>query len=237
MKIGIIQTRGLGDIIIAAPIAQYYIDRGFEVYWPIDSAFIDSCQHAFPSIKFIPINKEKTGNNTADYFFNEPNESLKLLNCEIIICLYSHLTGFDFNQGRLPDSISFDAYKYAVAKVPFREKWRLKLRRNFQSEGKLFEMLNLKPNERYAVIHDEGSVHKANMDEIIPSDLRPIKVKEITKNFLDWIGVLENAESLYLVNSVYSNLADQLNFNNKKFLYMHTNAQWTPVLINDWNYI
>ena len=34
-KLGIIQTRGLGDIHIALPIAFFYKKKGFEIYWPI----------------------------------------------------------------------------------------------------------------------------------------------------------------------------------------------------------
>lgn len=237
MKIGIIQTRGLGDIVIAAPIAMYYIERGCEVYWPIDSDFVESFKYAFPKISFLSVDKKITGENSADYFLHYPQRILESINCDVKICLYSHLTGIEFNQGRLQNSVSFDSYKYAIANVPFREKWNLKIKRNPVRESRIFDLLNLDPSEKYAVIHDQGSVHKADLDELVPSTLKTIKLSQITNNFLDWISVLENADSLYLVNSVYSNLADQLNLKNEKFLYMHTEAQWTPVLINNWKYI
>jgi hypothetical protein len=47
MKIGIVQTRGLGDVVIAVPLAMWYADRGCEVLWPIDSEFIASFAFAF----------------------------------------------------------------------------------------------------------------------------------------------------------------------------------------------
>lgn len=237
MKIGIIQTRGLGDIIIAAPIADYYISRGCTVYWPIDSDFIEAFQYAFPRINFIPIDQSITGKLTADYFYNEPSKQLKDLNCDAILCLYSFLTGFDFGYGNLKDAISFDAYKYAIAKVPFSEKWKIKIRRNAIREGQLFKTLNLNPNEIYSVIHDQGSVYSANLDDFTPKEIRKIKIEPITENFLDWLGVLENADSFYVINSVYSNLIEQLNFPGKKHFFTQTTAAWTPVLINDWSYI
>lgn len=237
MKIGIIQTRGLGDIVIAAPIAMYYIERGCDIYWPIDSDFVDSFEYAFPKINFIPVYKNETGINTSDYFYTRPKEILQNISCNATLCLYSHLTGFDFGQGKLSDAISFDAYKYAIAKVPFSEKWKLKIKRNPLREAKLFEVLNLNPNENYAVIHDQGSVHNANMDNLITPGTRNIKISAITNNFLDWLGVIENSDSAYLVNSVYSNLVEQMNMDIKKFLYIHTTSQWTPVFVNNWTYI
>ena len=42
MKIGIIQSRGLGDIVIALPIALHYHKLGYEVHWPICEEFISN---------------------------------------------------------------------------------------------------------------------------------------------------------------------------------------------------
>lgn len=89
MRIGLIQTRGLGDIVIAVPIAMYYINRGHEVYWPIQDSFVNSFKYAFPKINFIPIDTNLTGINTADYFYEKPNIILKNLSCDEIICLRS----------------------------------------------------------------------------------------------------------------------------------------------------
>lgn len=46
MRIGLVQTRGIGDIIIALPIAQSFVNDGHEVFWPIDSRFVSSFQAA-----------------------------------------------------------------------------------------------------------------------------------------------------------------------------------------------
>jgi len=37
MQIGLIQTRGIGDIIIALPIADFFTAKGYKVTWPIDA--------------------------------------------------------------------------------------------------------------------------------------------------------------------------------------------------------
>jgi hypothetical protein len=237
MKIGIIQTRGLGDIVIAAPIAMYYIERGCEVYWPIDSDFLKPFSYAFPKIKFIGVDKKITGSNTADFFYNTPLKLLNDIECKQIICLYSYLTGFNFGNEKIANCISFDSYKYAVSNVPFIEKWNLNIKRNPIEESNLFDRINLLPSENYIVIHDQGSVHTADFSAIIPNGVKTIIIKPITENVLDWLGVIEHAQSVYVVNSVYSNLIDQMNFKMEKFLHANTEPKWTPIFLNKWTYI
>jgi hypothetical protein len=236
MKLGIIQTRGLGDIVIAAPIAMYYISRGCEVYWPIDSDFIPSFSCAFPKIKFIPIDKSTTGCSTINYFYNAPLEELKRLNCDSIICLYSHLGDFDLGQRKLQASFNFDAYKYAVAKVPFREKWNFHPKRNLISEAKLFELLDLNPAEKYIIVHEEGSDFKMSICSFLSDkNIRIVQVRPITNNIFDWIGVIENCSQAYMIDSVYANIIEQLNLKIEKTFFTRSQSNFTPTLINQWN--
>ncbi len=93
MRLGLIQTRGLGDIVIAAPIAQYYIDRGHEVFWPVDHYFYPSVEAAFPEINFIQLDKSLTASGSRGYFLDEPLHQLQMRHCDPIIPLYSYLSG------------------------------------------------------------------------------------------------------------------------------------------------
>ena len=52
--LGLEQTRGIGDIIIALPIAKWYHDRGVKVYWPIDERFFGSFNRAVDYVEFLP---------------------------------------------------------------------------------------------------------------------------------------------------------------------------------------
>jgi len=238
MKLGIIQTRGLGDIVIAAPIAMYYIERGCEVYWPIDSEFIEAFQYAFPKINFLPINSHDTKKGTAEYFYESPIKELNKVGCDTNICLYSHLTGFDLGNERLKNSLSFDAYKYALAKVPFNEKWNLKIKRNPIREGRIFEILNLDPTEKFDLIHCTGSNFHVNpADFTTRNDIRKIVIEPLTSNPFDWLGVIENANALYFIDSIYSNLVEQLNLKVEKSFYLRSDAIFTPCLRNHWKYI
>ena len=238
MKIGIIQTRGLGDIIIAIPIAMYYINRGCTIHWPIDSTFIESFKDSFPEINFIPVNVNLTGNGTAAYFYSKPLEELLNIKCDSILCLYSHLSGLEVANPRMSHSLSFDAYKYAVSKVPFQEKWTFHPRRNVVREALLFPKLTLDPTEKYTIIHNQCSAYTHELDQsYYDSSTKNIFITPITDNIFDWIGVLERCHNAILIDSVYANLVEQLNLKvSKKFIFRSATA-FTPILLNHWEFI
>lgn len=237
MKIGIIQTRGLGDIIIAAPIAMFYVNQGAQVHWPIDSNFATQFQEAFPRINFIPIDPLVTGDKTADYFYNTPLEILNSLGCEKIFPLYSSLTGFDFANSRFQSTMTFDAYKYAVANVPFLEKWNFHPRRNLKREAQLIERLQIAQDEPYVVFHDQGSDFTAPIEQYVRSlDCRAIRIEPISSSIFDWLGVLENCRSAFVVDSCYANMIEQLNLPIEKSLYLRSPLPFTPIFKNKWTF-
>jgi hypothetical protein len=238
MKLGIIQTRGLGDIVIAAPIAMYYIERGYEVYWPIDSEFIPSFKDTFPKIKFIAIDKSLTGNSTAEYFYYSPLEELKKIRCDSIICLYSHLSGFDFGNSRLENSLTFDAYKYAVSGVPFSEKWNFNPKRNFSREKSLFELLKINSSEKFNLVQNAGSNFHVDLTHHIKNQsIRTIRIEPLSENIFDWLGLIERCEAGYFVDSVYSNIIEQMNLNIKKTLFLRSETKFTPVMKSNWSFL
>ena len=86
-KIGIIQSRGLGDIVIALPIAKFYRDQGWEVYWPICEEFVSNFTHTVPWVKWIPIPTD-----SGSFFYDQPMQRLNELGVENAIYLYQALT-------------------------------------------------------------------------------------------------------------------------------------------------
>src|SRR5438477_872268 len=148
-KVGLIQSRGIGDIIIALPIAQDFLDRGFEVFWPIDQALLDIFQPAEPAVHFIGVARGKGFN------FEEPKRALVERGCERIICLLNYLEGHYVHDERLSRSLKFDEYKYAIAGVRFGRKWELRLVRN-RERAALMQRLNIS-TDKYIVTHTVGS--------------------------------------------------------------------------------
>lgn len=236
MKIGLIQTRGIGDIIIAAPIAQYFINQGHDVFWPVDSRFFLSVQTAFPEIQFVPICVDEVGDASLAYFVTQPFAKLTSIGCNTIYTLYSFLSGLNIVEPKLAKSLKFDEYKYAITGVPFNQKWNLVVNRSREREQALFDQLGI--SGEYLVLHDQGSNFK--LDIQLPDDMlrayQVVKVSELTDNPFDWIGVIERARALVCVDSCFANLAEQLDLCAHKYLFLRSAIQTTPVFKNNWQF-
>jgi len=54
-NLGIIQPGRLGDIIICLPIAKFYNEQGYKVYWPIFENYIPIFSEAIDYVHFLPV--------------------------------------------------------------------------------------------------------------------------------------------------------------------------------------
>lgn len=238
MKLGLIQTRGIGDIVIALPAAQALIAAGNEIYWPIDESWIPDFAEAEPAVHWLPVTAAA---HTQDYFLHQPRQLLATAGCDRQIVLYSYLTGLTVENERAAASLKFDEYKYAVCGVPFMSKWQLRLARNAEREDALREDLGL--SQPYAVIHLEGSNTKAQIEpsrlEILCHGLTRIEIAPGTARLLDWLGVIDGAACIIMIDSVFSNLVEQLGLapQAKKYLVLRSPALFTPVYARGWQFL
>jgi len=233
-KLGIIQTRGLGDIIITLPIAKHYHREGWEILWPIVDAWAEQMTESVPWIKWIPLQPDQ-----GDFFYNTPLARLKNFKCDEILPLYQALTGEKFHEEVYFQHTKFDQYKYLKAGVPFHEKWRLAecITRDTQREQTLYDRLVTNPN--YVVVHLEGSDHKAAWDpSMVPQDWQIIEITpNITNNIFDWLMILEKAQSLIMVDSVFANIVDQMSIGDDRYFIPRSHIGLTPVQGNHWTWI
>lgn len=169
-RMGIIQSRGLGDIVISLPIAHWWHRKGWDIYWPICSEFISHFRDTVPWVTWLPVTTDR-----GSFFYDQPLKALEPYNCDEIIPLYQALTGHpEFSNELYFQHTKFDQYKYIRAGVPFLEKWTLSqcITRNPEREGALYTRLIKNP--RYALVHLEGSDHRAAFDPgIIPLTGQP----------------------------------------------------------------
>ena len=230
-RIGLIQTRGIGDILIALPIADHYSEQGCEVVWPIDERFFPIFQRAKPEIIFLPV-AEGPG-----YFYDDPRRMLREAGCDAVACLYSYLSSAKVHDERLASSLKFDEYKYAIAGVPFARKWTLRYERDTAREEALYERLGI--DGPFICLHEEGSDVRLQLDlpEEITRGHRVIRMDALTDDFLDWRLTLERAAKLVLIDSSFSNLVEGLNLPNEKYLVVRSSRQFTPVYRNGWRFI
>jgi hypothetical protein len=230
-KLGLVQSCGIGDIIIALPIAKFYHDRGVEVYWPIDERFLPSFRDAVDYVTFIPFPFKPN----ADGFINTPLKLLNAVSCDRIVTLYSYIANTAINNKTFYACLKFDEYKYAIAGVPFAEKWNLAIKRNPKREQALFDAVVKNPD--YVVVHKQGS--NARRDVIVPArckDHQRIEIDERTDCIFDWLMVLEKARFLLLIDSCFSNLVEQLEIKVEKQFVLRSDVHFTPVLLGDWSF-
>jgi len=234
-RIGFIQTRGIGDIIIALPIADYYIEKGWEVVWPIDAHFVPMFTRAKPEIEFHSVDVPTS--RPTEFFVNEPVRILVEAGCDRIVNLYSHFGGLNIVDTRLSSALKFDEYKYAIAGVPFERKWQLKYERDLSREAALFESLKIEGD--YVCVHDQGSTMTEPI-EIAPAltqGLGVIRISQLTDSIFDWRLTLERARKLIMVDSCYANLIEQLNLENEKAVFLQWPVTSTPVFANEWRFL
>jgi hypothetical protein len=234
-RLGIIQSRGLGDILIALPIARHYHDEGWEIIWPICQQFVEAVEAYVPWVKWVPVPTDPRGS----FFYDVPMERLKNFKCDEILPLYQALTGHpEFSDELYFQLTSFDQYKYIRASVPFHKKWTLAncITRDLVREQRLYDEVITNPN--YAVVHLEGSDHKANFDpSIIPADWQTVYITDRTRSIFDWITILEGAQSIVCVDSCIANMVDQLNMPNELYFIPRSHIGLTPVQGQHWTWV
>lgn len=233
-KLGIVQSRGLGDIVIALPIADHYRKLGWDVHWPICREFISHFKDTVPWVNWHPVTTDP-----GSFFLEQPLKLFDtLIHPDETLILYQALTGQKFHEELYFQHTKFDQYKYIRAGVPFINKWQLRdcITRNPQREQELYKQVV--KQEKYCVVHLDGSDHRAQFDpKIIPQDWQTIYIEPLTDCLFDWLKVIEGAESLVLVDSVYANLVDQLGVTTDKYFIPRSHIGLTPVLGMDWTWI
>ena len=233
-RLGIIQSRGLGDIIIALPIAGHYHDQGWEVIWPVLESFVPTLKDNIPWVKWVPVPYDAPGR----YFYDVPADRLKNFKCGEILPLYQHLTGHDFAKEKYFQYTKFDQYKYIRAGIPFLKKWDLAryITRDPVREQALYDQLVTNPE--YVVVHRRGSDFEAEVDlSIVPPEWQIIEISEQTGCIFDWLTILERAQSLILVDSVFANLVDQLGIGEDLYFIQRSHIGLTPVQGQDWTWL
>jgi len=232
-KLGLIQSRGLGDVVIALPIARYYHDQGWDVYWPICEEFIPNFKDTVPWVRWVPVTTDH-----GPFFYDVPMQRLRNLGCDEIICLYQALTGHNFHDEKYFQYTKFDQYKYIQAGVPFLNKWQLAdcITRNPDREQALYDRVITNPN--YVVLHLEGSDARAEFDTTsVPADWQQVEIQPHTDCIFDWLKIIEGAQSVVMIDSVYANIVDQMALGEDRYFIQRSHIGLTPVQGQHWNWI
>lgn len=241
MKRGIIQSRGLGDIVIALPIAKHYHDQGDEIIWPVCEEFVASFATVAPWVTWVGVKTDPQGL----FFLDTPLQVFDQMGVDrdAALYLYQYLNSSpERTDPELFSILKFDQYKYQTAGVPFYKKWDLVdcIQRDPARERALLDSLAIEGP--YVLTHLEGSSHRAGVDlswisEEYPA-ARVVEITALTDNIWDWLALIEGAAAVICVDSVYANMIDQLRVQGPD-LYWIRRSGWdlTPVLMGDWTWV
>ena len=240
-KVGIIQSRGLGDIIIALPIARHYYKEGYEVYWPVCEPFYSQMRAVAPWVGWISVPVDAGG----DFFYVNPKQQLDALGIleEDQLWLYQYLSSHPHKTNEsLFAMMKFDQYKYANVGLPFGLKWTLSecITRNPAVEDRLYNEQVV--GGRYMVYQSVASDLEYPIDlEVIDPDVQRIELREIQGySVFDWLKIIEGAETCILIDSVFANLIDQLKIEGPDLYYIrkwNRRVDGNPVLLGPWTFV
>jgi hypothetical protein len=230
-KIGIIQPGRLGDIVILLPAAKYLHDQGFEVVWPIFREYVSMFSEVVNYVKFIPVsnNVYTCVNEAYAYFVANGIQNIKDVAATFpgSECTEEYVKCGD---GLLDEK--FDQFKYRLLDVPFDQKWNLTILRNENAEDELYnKYVTTAPYVVTALKHSKGRIN-VNLD----TNGRSVVEVNDHHNIFHWLKILKNADVLALAESSLSNIVEQLNLPNKKFLFRKPDGR-LPVLRNNWTII
>ena len=225
-RLGIIQPGRLGDIIICLPIAKWYADRGYEIFWPVHHSYLNSFKGYVDYVNFIGIGSLDC---------NEARKECIPLCNTIIDLSITFPNSHPHNDSvfyQLRQSMSFDQIKYGLANVPFEEKWKLVFQRNLEAEQNLENQISPVP-DIFTLVHTKGSsesfVYHAEPNESV------VYVTETGSSIFDWCGLIKKANKIVAIDSSFANLVEQYGYAGPKFLVRRA-ADVRPVY-KDWKII
>lgn len=233
MKIGIHMPAKIGDIIIGLPIAKYYADQGHDVFWSIDKNLIENFQDYVDYVTFIPID--------ASWFTYYDVGKKALAHCDKIFELTYRFPNFERTNNFHASGETFDKFRYTDTEVPFEEKWKLKINRNYKKEEELYQKI-VKDKTSYFVQQLQCSdpfVHNFKFE--YPKNANVINIEQVPGyTVFDWLTIFEKSQGAVLIDSCFANLLDQLNINHiKKYFIKRSDPVATPVLKkeNNWSFL
>ena len=233
----------LGDLLIDLPIAGYYRDvLGYnEIFWPIHKKLYPTMSACAPWINWYPLPFEPTielGLSWEKYFvecglpnFLVPTEE----NTTFLDITHLHPVPNEADM-----HLKFDQWRYHLANVPFIYKWKLGeyITRYPDQEQEVIQKLTT-PGVPYVVTHTVGSSTRMTLDlsNLTAQGIQVIEiVPGVTPNAVNWLGLIEGAEALYMYDSSFANLVDQMQITVPKLFFRRSAWQMTPVMGMNWEF-
>lgn len=215
----------LGDHLMMNGMVRWHAARHERVgvfSIPKFAAFVRAEFRDLPNVEVVvrETHRDKTLYRIANFFSRRYDRILKVWDV-------------DFETG-IPSEYQF----YKLGGVPYKEKWdSFHVERDAAREAALAERAHL-PG-RYVFVHDDArySIEDARIAAALPLFRA---APGLTDNILDYLGIIENAEEVHVIDSSFMFLIDCAMYDRpdqKLFVhrYARPNAPWNlPILRKDW---
>ena len=189
-----------GDIFLCAPIAKFYSDKGYKVYWPVTKKFISTLEY-FPYVSPIVLSDDILHE---DWLRSDVMKILPQLHkYEKVINLADrgpHPTAQQYWE-------NFEQCKYRLSNIPIEHKHNLKWKRNIKKEEKLYKNL-VGDKKDYIFCHLESSRgDKAELPNLTNKNIIEANYVEGYEIF-DWFKIIINTKEIYCVESAFHQFMD-----------------------------
>lgn len=185
------QPFGLGDCIFAQGIAQYYIQGGYKVYWPVRQMYLADLKRAYPDVNWM---------NEDFYHGNDPQIRYDLLHA-----LYAPIRRSDTFTGSKYYTVMRN--KYDMYGLNWRD-WRkhAQWKRDIFKEKELLELHGINEGDRFNLISTEfggGSFGPiVNPIQVAPNGMKSVFIKKLdTYSLFDWSLMMSMATQIHFVSS------------------------------------
>jgi len=209
----IIQSGAMGDIFIVAPIAKYYYDKGYSVFWPVREQYNNFVLKYLPYVNAGLIDEKNYPTIDEDWLRSDAMNMKKMLQTfkyDLVI----DTSDRDVLPDQRPDE-SYEEYKYRVAGVPFAMKNHLLWERDLGKEERL--IAHIEDNydidiqkDRFIVTHlgnsEIAEVPKLEYRKVI--NITPIITKYDTFEIADWFPIIAKSEAVYCIKSAVHQFID-----------------------------
>lgn len=175
-----------GDILICLPIAKYYCDRGFDVFWLCPESYHD----IFRNINYAtPVDSDDEKRDvTIDLSFG---------------------FGGNMDEWWRRNKYRFSSFveaKYEIAGVPIEERWRLVWERNKHNEYMLWKHHTSKTG--YTLVHRVTHTG-AYLIDISLASCTPLFFGPIDDyNIFDWYWTIKKAKEIHCIDSALANFIE-----------------------------
>jgi hypothetical protein len=221
----IYQPSGIGDIIWVQPIVDFYISKGYKIFFPVCDIYIDLVKTYIEKENLIWCKESD------DYPLKEFKDQENICN---IIQNDNIFLGLIRADRFLPHTCPLMTTKYYAAGLPIIN-WHnnLTIKRNIKREKKVFEVYNIDENKPFILINKTfgtppiykkerngllNQIKSNKNNQIIVSDYETNTNNDI--NLFDWIGVIEKAYEIHSVETAFCYLIDKYSNNEAKiFMY------------------